>query len=124
MQRTSNAQGLLLVATTTSYSTVMAGVLHNTLVTGQDVIRNPADGPSIKSDRTHSYAYFHLVFATASMYIGMLLTNWMSATGYEEYGYDQGYVAMWIKTVAAWLTSLLYIWSLLGPIFLPDRDWS
>jgi hypothetical protein len=30
-------------------------------------------------------------------------------------------VAMWIRVISSWLCMLLYIWSLIAPVLLPDR---
>jgi hypothetical protein len=29
--------------------------------------------------------------------------------------------AMWMRIVSSWVCMLLYIWSLLAPVFMPDR---
>lgn len=117
--------GLLIMAVTTSYSTLTAALLSDTLATGQDIITNPDDKLPPSRGRVHSYSYFHLVFASAACYVGMVLTNWMSGSGgVQEYGYDSGYTATWIKLAASWLTVALYLWSLLGPLLCPSRDWS
>jgi hypothetical protein len=31
-------------------------------------------------------------------------------------------VAMWMRVVSSWICMLLYIWSLLAPVFMPDRS--
>ena len=30
-------------------------------------------------------------------------------------------VAMWMRVVSSWVCMLLYIWSLLAPVIMPDR---
>jgi serine incorporator 1/3 len=30
-------------------------------------------------------------------------------------------VAMWMRVVSSWVCMLLYMWSLLAPVFMPDR---
>lgn len=30
-------------------------------------------------------------------------------------------VAMWMRVVSSWVCMLLYIWSLIAPVLLPDR---
>jgi len=30
-------------------------------------------------------------------------------------------VAMWMRVVSSWVCMLLYIWSLMAPVFMPDR---
>lgn len=29
--------------------------------------------------------------------------------------------AMWMRVVSSWVCMLLYMWSLLAPVFMPDR---
>jgi len=71
-------------------------------------------------------AKFHLIMAAGSMYMAMILTNWSSRQEVENNSksYDVGAETMWIKIVSQWLTCLLYIWSLAGPLILKDRDFS
>ena len=30
-------------------------------------------------------------------------------------------VAMWMRVVSSWVCMLLYMWSLMAPVFMPDR---
>jgi len=71
-------------------------------------------------------AKFHFIMAAGSMYMAMILTNWSSRQEAENdtKSYDVGAETMWIKIVSQWLTCLLYIWSLVGPLLLKDRDFS
>jgi len=71
-------------------------------------------------------AKFHFIMAAGSMYMAMILTNWSSRQEAEnnQKSYDVGAETMWIKIVSQWLTCLLYIWSLAGPLLLKDRDFS
>jgi len=67
---------------------------------------------------------FHLVMATCSMYLAMLLTSWGSSTESSGTSYDLSDTAMWIKIVTQWVCILLYAWTLLAPYVLQDRDFS
>jgi len=68
----------------------------------------------------YSYSFFHLIFALASMYIGMLMTGW--GVGAEEKDLiDVGWASVWVKVAAQWFTALLYVWTLVAPALLPDR---
>jgi len=71
-------------------------------------------------------AKFHFIMAAGSMYMAMILTNWSSRQEVQNdsRSYDVGAETMWIKIVSQWLTCLLYIWSLAGPLLLKDRDFS
>ncbi|KAI9179616.1 Membrane protein tms1 [Blastocladiella emersonii ATCC 22665] len=81
----------------------------------------------------YSYAFFHVVFALAAMYLAMLLTNWNAVTivGRAPAGDDgllvevgKSWAAVWVKIVSSWLVIALYGWTLLGPVVLTDRDWN
>lgn len=72
---------------------------------------------------TYNYSFFHLVFALASMYIGMLMTGW--GTGAEEKDLmDVGWASVWVKVAAQWATAALYMWSMAAPMLFPDREFA
>jgi hypothetical protein len=82
------------------------------------------------------------------MYVAMLLTDWYvhmrtlrqhannvcivlrnvirtgpsspSADGDDIY-IGRSETAMWMRIVSSWVCMLLYMWSLLAPVFMPDR---
>ncbi|KAM7277988.1 hypothetical protein ACFE04_005122 [Oxalis oulophora] len=70
---------------------------------------------------SYSYSFFHLIFALASMYAGMLLSGW---TDYNESStlIDVGWTSVWIRICSGWVTAALYIWTLVAPLLLPDRE--
>eukprot|EP00882_Tetradesmus_deserticola_P026934 GHRQ01029755.1.p1 GENE.GHRQ01029755.1~~GHRQ01029755.1.p1 ORF type:complete len:452 (-),score=187.10 GHRQ01029755.1:218-1573(-) len=70
---------------------------------------------------SYNYAFFHLIFALASMYIAMLLTGW-GAVEQERDRLDVGWTSVWVKTAAEWVTGVLYSWTLIAPALFPDRD--
>ncbi|XP_052440592.1 serine incorporator 1-like [Carassius gibelio] len=72
---------------------------------------------------TYSYSFFHFSLLLASLYIMMTLTNW--------YQPDTDYTAMkssmpsvWVKICSSWLGLALYLWTLVAPLVLSDRDFS
>ncbi|XP_059412845.1 serine incorporator 2-like [Carassius carassius] len=72
---------------------------------------------------TYSYSFFHFSLLLASLYIMMTLTNW--------YQPDTDYTAMktsmpsvWVKICSSWLGLALYLWTLVAPLILSDRDFS
>lgn len=69
----------------------------------------------------YNYAFFHLIFALANMYVAMLMTGWGSGAE-EEDRIDLGWTSVWVKIVSQWVTALLYSWTLLAPVVMPDRD--
>jgi len=76
----------------------------------------------------YNYSFFHFTFLLASMYLGMVLTNWQSVSAVtgEEVGntilVDQGMAAVWVKVISSWLTLLLYLWTMIAPILFPNRQ--
>jgi len=72
---------------------------------------------------SYNYAFFHLIFALASMYIAMLLTGWGQVEQDKE-RIDVGWASVWVKVTAQWMTTMLYVWTLLAPSLFPDRDFS
>ena len=81
------------------------------------------------------------------MYVAMLLTDWSVVTWFECSSSDSPFsihrnvvsteqggpkseeivyigrseTAMWMRVVSSWVCMLLYMWSLLAPVFMPDR---
>ncbi|KAJ3107967.1 hypothetical protein HDU97_002547 [Phlyctochytrium planicorne] len=74
----------------------------------------------------YSYSFFHLVFLLASCYLAELITNWDTVTmdkGKDTAVVGKGWGAVWVKIVSSWVVLLLYGWTLIAPIVLPDREW-
>ena len=97
------------------------------------------------------YSWFHIIFVLGAMYVAMLLTDWYgyilcmfrcctdnlyvvlrnfiragpSSPSNDGDGDDiyigRSETAMWMRIVSSWICMLLYIWSLLAPVFMPDR---
>lgn len=71
---------------------------------------------------TYSYSFFHIIFGLASMYMAMLMTSW--GTGDGEPLIDVSWTSVWVKLASQLATALLYVWTLVAPMLLPDRDFS
>ncbi|EGF79388.1 hypothetical protein BATDEDRAFT_37095 [Batrachochytrium dendrobatidis JAM81] len=73
----------------------------------------------------YSYMLFHLIFVVASMYLAMLVTNWDTVTiTKDDFAVvGKSYAAAWVKIVSGWLVLIVYAWTLVAPIILPDRHW-
>ena len=59
----------------------------------------------------------------------MLLTNWGAQEGGDAEDEDEGdfvssrgKASMWVKIVSAWLTALLYVWTLVAPRVMSSRE--
>lgn len=73
----------------------------------------------------YNYSRFHLVFALGAFYIAMLMSDWRTVynPGHDTATVDSGLAAMWVKIVSSWIGIGLYIWTLIAPVVLPDREW-
>jgi hypothetical protein len=91
----------------------------------------------LDANDTEKYWIFHFIQFFAAVYMAMLLTDWGSnpdpadapATGSPTPAptlppTTAGKTSMWVKTLTLWITCLLYIWTLVAPRVLPNRDWS
>ena len=68
---------------------------------------------------------FHLIFALASMYMAMLLTNWeLSDNPSDMWRLDKGLISMWVKIGSKWFCEVLYIWTVIAPVVCKYRDFS
>ncbi|CAH2099815.1 unnamed protein product [Euphydryas editha] len=79
------------------------------------VFDNEGDGVA------YSWTFFHIVFALATLYIMMTLTNWYNPSSQLS---KENVASMWIKITSSWLCVGLYVWTLVAPAILPDRDFS
>jgi len=74
---------------------------------------------------SYSYSTFHFTFVLAILYVSMMITNWelVSTTIKDNFlEVDRGLPSMWVKVVSGWIVALLYAWTILAPILLPDRE--
>jgi len=86
------------------------------------------DGPSGDNESdgvNYSWSLFHLMFALATLYVMMTLTNWYSpGQGVSIDTISANMSAVWVKIISAWLCFVLYMWTLIAPVVLPERDFS
>jgi len=74
---------------------------------------------------TYNWSLFHIMFLLATLYVMMTLTNWYSpgaSQGIESISANMA--AVWVKAISAWLCFGIYMWTLIAPVVLPDRDFS
>lgn len=81
-------------------------------------------GDDERSSTQYSYTMFHIIFFLATAWVATLLTM-----NYEDSTRDGDFAtvgrtnwATWVKIVSSWVCYTMYIWSLVAPILLPDRD--
>jgi len=74
----------------------------------------------------YNYSRFHFIFALGALYIAMLMSDWHTVYKGDDgaVSVDTGLAALWVKAVSSWVCIGLYIWTLIAPFALPDRDWS
>uniref|UniRef100_A0AAQ5X5V2 Uncharacterized protein n=1 Tax=Amphiprion ocellaris TaxID=80972 RepID=A0AAQ5X5V2_AMPOC len=70
----------------------------------------------------YSYSFFHFMLLLASLYIMMTLTNWYSPEA--DYTITSKWPAVWVKITSSWVCLALYVWTLVAPMILTNRDFS
>merc|ERR1739845_191439 len=74
---------------------------------------------------TYNWSLFHIMFGLSTLYVMMTLTNWYSPG--EKQGIESisaNMAAVWVKAISSWLCFGIYMWTLVAPVVLPDRDFS
>ncbi|NXH14463.1 SERC2 protein, partial [Bucco capensis] len=72
---------------------------------------------------SYNYTFFHLCLLLAALYIMMTLTNWYRPDESLQV-LASPWTAVWVKISSSWAGLLLYLWTLVAPLVLPDRDFS
>lgn len=74
---------------------------------------------------SYNWSLFHLMFALATLYVMMTLTNWYSpGKDVDLQSISANMSAVWVKIISAWLCFTIYMWTLVAPVLLPDRDFA
>ncbi|XP_008942974.1 PREDICTED: serine incorporator 3-like [Merops nubicus] len=71
----------------------------------------------------YSYTFFHFMLCLAALYIMMTLTNWYSPDA-DFKTMTSKWPAVWVKMSSSWVCLLLYLWTLVAPVVLTNRDFS
>lgn len=71
----------------------------------------------------YNWSFFHLMFALATLYVMMTLTNWYEPNSNLK-TLNSNIASMWVKIISSWLCITLYVWSLVAPILFPNREFS
>lgn len=80
-----------------------------------------------RTSTQYNYSVFHIIFFLATCWVGTLLTQQvaedskhdLTQNGFATVG--RTYWASWVKIVSAWLCYMMYIWTLVAPVVMPDR---
>lgn len=73
---------------------------------------------------SYSYSFFHFMLALASCYVMMTLTNWFNPHFTDKSALLAGTGAMWVKISSSWACLGLFVWTLVAPLILKNRDFS
>ena len=133
--------GSLLTFLALAYSTSRAATKSHVLATGTtesislDEASNSVDDEdgswlnSVDDEQDsvkYSYSFFHFVFAMATMYLAMMITSWNTLTleNHRSGAVGKSVTSMWMKVISSWIVVLLYAWTLIAPVILPDREFT
>ncbi|CAB3988983.1 probable serine incorporator [Paramuricea clavata] len=72
----------------------------------------------------YSYSFFHFVYLLAALYIMMVMTNWVEPDHSDTENVQGTWGAFWVKIVTGWVCVVVYLWTLIAPICMPNRDFS
>ncbi|MEQ2267424.1 Serine incorporator 1 [Xenotaenia resolanae] len=118
IRNSSNAQVNKLTLTTDESALIEDGSQTDSFEEGSNLNRavdNEKDGV------TYSYSFFHFMLFLASLYIMMTLTNWYSPdSSYETM--TSRWPSVWVKISSSWICIGLYVWTLVAPLVLVNRD--
>ncbi|KAJ4928081.1 hypothetical protein JOQ06_015880 [Pogonophryne albipinna] len=97
------------------------GLTSDSSETGEDGEHRAVDNE--EEAVTYSYSFFHLSLCLASLYIMMTLTNWyMPDAAYETI--TSTMPSVWVKIASSWFGLAIFLWTLIAPVILSDRDFS
>lgn len=125
--------GMIFAVLIVLYSTVSSTVTNTdgSASTSSDIPMLEAGGDNgekgqVRDDEangtTYNYSFYHLVTMFATLYVMMMLTNWRQPENSDDL--PNMWPAVWVKIISAWLACLMYVWTLVAPLLMPDRDWS
>ncbi|XP_030074644.1 serine incorporator 2 [Microcaecilia unicolor] len=72
---------------------------------------------------SYSYTFFHFCLLLASLYIMMTLTHWYKPDANYQ-AMTSAWSAVWVKIASSWMGLLLYLWTLVAPIILKNREFN
>ncbi|XP_052222508.1 serine incorporator 1-like [Dreissena polymorpha] len=76
-----------------------------------------------EENTAYSYSFFHFMLMLASLYVMMTLTNWFKPSS-DLKTLNSNFAAVWVKIVSSWLCIILYVWTLVAPLILRDREFA
>eukprot|EP00825_Cyclidium_porcatum_P027403 TRINITY_DN29470_c0_g1_i1.p2 TRINITY_DN29470_c0_g1~~TRINITY_DN29470_c0_g1_i1.p2 ORF type:complete len:108 (-),score=15.60 TRINITY_DN29470_c0_g1_i1:159-482(-) len=85
--------------------------------------KNEEEDKKLKAYKGNSFIVFHFIMTIVAIYIAMLLTNWGSprVDSDSQHAYQPSKTSYWVKIIMSWISSALYIWTLIAPKLFPNR---
>jgi len=113
------------IATSTSSSSSKLTGTDKVLLKKDDGSGGDVEAGTVRDNEedgvSYSWSLFHIMFALATLYMMMTLTNWYSPSG-DLSSFSSNSAAMWVKITSSWLAGAIYLWTLIAPAVLSDRD--
>ncbi|KAJ9442763.1 putative serine incorporator [Diplonema papillatum] len=107
----------LFVGVSVAWASVSAGSQRKAMS-----LSDPEDNDE-HAAQSRNYLFFHCVMVLGSMYMAMILTSWKLQPGDMDDGQvNHGATTMWVQIGSQWLATAAFIWSLLAPVCMKDRD--
>jgi len=80
---------------------------------GQFILRNE------RLQTVYSYSLFHVTLCLANMYVTMQLTQWFQPQEATIISFSKSWSTVILKTVSTWLSVLVYLATLVVPVWKP-----
>ncbi|KAH7276285.1 hypothetical protein KP509_39G000900 [Ceratopteris richardii] len=113
--------------TIASFVIAVTAIVIATMTTGTDsecfTFRKKEKTKS-EDDVPYGYGFFHFVFAMGAMYFAMLFVGWNLHQTMHKWSIDVGWSSVWVKISSEWIAAAVYIWTMIGPFILRNRDFS
>lgn len=101
---------------------VAVGSLPESALHDQSWLYDADDEDDERVATKYNYALFHIIFFLATQWLALLLTMDVKQDDFGDFvPVGRTYFYSWVKIVSAWLCYLIYGWSLLAPLIMPER---
>lgn len=72
-----------------------------------------------RAQSVYSYSLFHITLCLANMYVTMQLTQWFQPQEATIISFSKSWSTVILKTVSTWLSVLVYLATLVIPVWRP-----
>lgn len=113
--------------TIASFAIAVLAIVVATMTTGTDsecFTFKSKEKTRTEEDVPYGYGFFHFVFAMGAMYFAMLFVGWNLHQTMHKWSIDVGWASVWVKIASEWIAAAVYIWTMIGPFILKNRDFS